>query len=401
MKKFLAFLLAGFSLTVHANIPEYKKPVILARANLTDGLNLPPMSFLNNTCPVINNRGDVAFKVMSSGEDSSQAVWFKGGVDENGKIIYNAPEMRFLTDPSLNDQGKMAFNLYDEGITDGVFTLDGMTSKVDQTITPENDDIAFYTYSQVLSDGKIYFRGTDQDNTRTFYQFDGKLKKVIAEGTSSYGQKSSYLFKPSLNDSGSMSFKRRLGDKGQWDESQGDEILLLKPNGSNFDSVVIAKDKDSDPQSAFKGFTNTTSLSASGLAAFTAYLDDGAKAVILYKDGALKNVATEKVDQISEIELFAPKVNDQGLVVFRAKNMEGKRGIYLADQTGVKRLIGEGDEVETDLGKGIILSNPNYPGFGGEVDMNDHGEIVFYCLIVGSKDNKEWGSAVFKISPQM
>ena len=99
------------------------------------------------------------------------------------------------------------------------------------------------------------------------------------------------------------------------------------------------------------------------------------------------------------IEIFSPKVNDQGQVLFRAKDELGKRGIYLADANGVKRIISEGDEVNTDLGMGKILSNPNYPGFGGEVDMNDHGEIVFNCLLVGAKDNKEWGSAIFKISP--
>lgn len=403
MKRSLSFIIVSLFLgvRVQASVSEYNKPTMLARANITDGFNLPSMSFLNNTSPIINNRGDVTFKVMSTGEDSAQGVWYKSGKEENGKIIYSAPDMRFVTDPNLNDQGKIAFNLYDEGITDGVFTLNGDTAAVEQTIIPENDDIAFYTYPQILTDGRIYFRGTDQENARTFYQYDGKLKKVIAEGVSAFGQKSSYLFKPSMNDNGAMSFKRRIGEKGEWDEFKGDEILLLKPNGSNYESVVVAKDKDSDPQSVFKGFANSTSLSKNGMVAFVAYLDDESKALILYKDGVSKNLVTEKVDQISEIEMFSPKVNEHGTVLFRAKDMLGARGIYLADNSGVKRIIGEGDEVETDLGPAKILSNPNYPGFGGEVDMNDHGEIVFYCLIVGAKDNKEWGSAVFKISPQM
>jgi hypothetical protein len=400
MKKTLALFLLSISVSAFSAIPEYAAPKILARANVTDGFNLPALSVLNSPSPVINNRGDVVFKLMAFSEDNIQGLWFKLGSEESGKMIYTAPDMRFVTEPNLNDKGMVAFNLYDEGVTDGIFTMNGETTEVNQVIKPENDDITYYTYPQMLTNGKIYFRGTDQDNARTFYQFDGSLKKIISEGVSAYGQKSSYLFKPSLNDSGAMSFKRRIGDEGQWEESNPDEILLLKPAGNSYESVVIAKDRDSDPKSLFRGFTNSTSISNNGMVAFIAFLDDNTKGLILYKDGVSKNIAREKSDGISEIELFSPKVNNDGMVVFRARDMEGKRGIYLADINGIKKLITEGDEVETDLGTAKILSNPNYPGFGGDVDMNDHGEIVFYCLVVGAKDNKEWGSAIYTLSPQ-
>ncbi len=399
--KTLALFLLAISSTSFAAIPEYKKPEILARADIKNGYNLPDMSFLSNTSPVINNRGDVSFKLMSFAGENNQGIWLKRGSDESGKIVYTAPDMRFLTDPSLNDAGKIAFNLYDEGVTDGVFVFDTDSGAVEHVLKPESDEIAYYTYSQVLTNGKIYFRGTDQENVRTFYQYDGSLRPIIAEGVSAFGQKSSYLFKPVMNDTGAMSFKRRIGEAGEWDESNGDEILLLKPTSSGgYESIVVARDRDMDPDSVFMGFTNSNSLSKNGMVAFTAVLQDNSKALILYRDGILRNLVIEKADDISEIELFSPKVNDQGQVLFRAKDLEGKRGLYVADISGMRRIIGEGDTVMTDLGEGKILSNPNFPGFGGEVDMNDHGEIVFYCLVVGSKDNKEWGSAVFKISPQ-
>lgn len=397
----LALFLLVFSAQSFAAIPQYNAPEILARADIKNGYNLPDMSFLSNTSPVINNRGDVSFKLMSFGNENSQGIWLKRGSDESGKIVYTAPDMRFLTDPSLNDAGKIAFNLYDEGVTDGVFVYDADSGEVDHALKPESDEIAYYTYSQVLTNGKIYFRGTSQENARTFYQFDGTLKPIIAEGVSAFGQKSSYLFKPFMNDTGAMSFKRRIGESGEWDESNGDEILLLKPTSAGgYESVVIARDRDMDPDSVFLGFTNSNSLSKSGMVAFTAILQDNSKALILYRDGILRNLVIEKADDISEIEMFSPKVNDQGQVLFRAKDQEGKRGLYLADVSGMKKIIGEGDTVMTDLGEGKILSNPNFPGFGGEVDMNDQGEIVFYCLVVSARDNKEWGSAVFKISPQ-
>lgn len=399
MKKTLGLMFLILSAPASANLPVYDAPLILARANIGEGFNLPEMSFISNTCPVINNRGDVSFKLMGFGGENSQGLWVKKGTEENGKIVYTAPEMRLISEPNLNEKGKIAFNQFDEGVTDGIFTIDADTSVVDQVLKPESEEITFYTYPQVLSNGKVYFRATDQENVRTYYKYDGSLKPIITEGALAYGQKSSYLFKPYLNDSGAMTFKRRIGETGEWDERNPDEILLLKPVGNSYESVIIAKDKDSDPDSKFLGFTNSSSISKSGMVAFTAILEDNSKAIILSKEGKLTNLVIEKNDGISEIELFAPKVNDQGMVVFRAKDMDGKRGIYITSIDGTKKLVGEGDEIMTDLGLATILSNPNFPGFGGDVDMNDHGEIVFYCLVMGAKNNQEWGSAVFKISP--
>lgn len=397
----LTTALALLSTLAYAAMPEYEAPELLARANIRDGHNLPPMSYLSNTSPVINNRGDVIFKLMAFDGENNQGLWLKLNEEKNGKIVYTAPEVRFITDPSINAHRKVVFNLYDEGITDGLFLLDGETLKVDQVLKPEGLGVAYFTYSQVLSNGKIYFRGTSEENERSFYEFDGNLKKIIAEGVDTYGQKSSYLFRPFLNDKGEMVFKRRLGENGEWDENKGDEILLLKPTAQNtFEPVVIAKDRDADPNSFYMSFANSVSLSTNGLIAFSAVLEDSHRALIMYKDGILRNLAIEKADDLSEIELFTPKINDKGLVAFRAKDLEGKRGLYVANTEGFKKIIGEGDEVMTDLGMAKILSNPNYPGFTGEIDMNDNGEIVFSCLLVSSKDDKEWGSAIMKISPK-
>jgi hypothetical protein len=402
MKTAFVFGLILFSTLTHAAMPDYKAPEILVRANLRDGYNLPPMSFISNPSPSINNRGDVALKIMGSNGETTQGLWLKLDEEENGKIVYFAPEERFMTEPQINNQSKIAFNLYDEGVTDGLFTFDGVSLKVDQVLKPEGQDLIYYTYPQIMNDGKIFFRGTNENNERTFFSYlNGNLQTIITEGIETYGQKSSYLFRLHLNEKGEMVFKRRLGESGQWDESNGDEILFLKPNAQNgFDSTVIARDRDADPTSFYLGFSNNVTVSKSGLATFTATLEDSHKTLVLYKEGILRNLAIEKADDLSEIEMFTPKVNDQGLVAFRAKDLQGKRGIFIASTFGIKKLIGEGDEIMTDLGMAKILSNPNFPGFSGEIDMNDNGDIVFTCILVGAADNKEWGTAVFKLSPK-
>lgn len=401
MRNLIFLVLLLCSGMAQALLPDYEAPELLARANIRDGFNLPPMSFLSNTSPVINNQGDVVFKLMAFDGENNQGLWLKLKEDQNGKIVFTAPDSRFITDPSINAQRKIVFNLYDEGITDGLFLLDGLSLKVDQVLKPEDKNISYYTYSQVLNDGKIYFRGTNEANERTFYSFDGSLKKIITEGVESYGEQSAYLFRPFLNQKGEMVFKRRLGLTGEWDEERGDEILLLKPNAQNtYDSVVIARDRDADPSSYYLSLSNSVTMSKNGLVAFTATMEDSHRALVLYKEGILRHLAIEKADELTEIELFTPKVNDQGLVAFRARDLEGKRGLFVASTEGIKKLIGEGDEVMTDLGMAKILSNPNYPGFSGEIDMNDNGEIVFSCLLVSAQDNKEWGTAILKLSPK-
>lgn len=391
-----------------AALPDYKAPEILARANIRDGYNLPPMSFLNNTSPIINDRGDVAFKLMAVEGENNQALWVKTAEEENGKIIYVAPDERFLTEPeAISESGKLAFNLYDEGVTDGLFLMDVKTQQVDQVLSPDNLPIQFYTYPQVKNNGRIYFRATDDVGDRIFYEFGGKeLTKILAEGVESSGIKSSYLFRPSVNDAGVVAFKSRMGERGQWDESNPDSILTLtqtadpkNPTLSSYKVTTIAKDKDTDSRSPFLGFGNTVSISKKGLISFTATSLESKKQIVLAREGALKPLATEGQNGISEIETFGSRVNDSGMVLFRAKDAEGKRGLYIATEEGVKRLIGEGDEIMTDVGPGKILYNPNYPGFGGDVHMNEQGDIVFYCLIVSHPDSKELGSAVFKLSP--
>jgi len=403
MKRYLLFFLLLFfpCLNSFSEVLSYKSPVLLARANISDGYQLPAMSFLSNTSPVINNSGDVSFKIMSIGGQDQQGLWVKNKAKPLGEIIYTAPESRLLSDPSLNNSGLITFNQYDEGVTDGVFTFDGIHQKLTQVINPENKNILYYTYSQTNSNGVTIFRGTSEDNLRSFYSYEKNLSLLIAEDDSTDSQKTSYLFKPSLNENGAISFKRRLGERGEWSESQGDEILLLRRVSGHYERVSIAQDKDLNQNSNFLSFYNSTSLSNNGKVAFSAMLLDSKKAIMLWENEALLTLAVEGQDDLGEIELFSPVVNDQGLVAFRAKNKEGLRGIYVASKSGVKKIISEGDEIETDQGPGKILSNPNFPGFGGEINMNDKGEIVFHCLITSMKDNRELGSAVYVVSPEL
>lgn len=404
MKKlFFTLLIAGIHFCAHAELPIYQEPELLARANLQDSYNLPNMSFLDNTSPVINNWGEVTFKVAAVEGVNRQGLWLKTRADLLGKIVYNAPDDRFITDPSINDDSKVGFNLFEEGVTDGLFILDGTTLEVEQVLKPTNIPLQYYTYPTIKNNGHIFFRGTSDSNDRGYYEYNGqKLNKLLSEGGDNLGLHSSYLFRPSINESSTIAFKARIGEKGQWDESNPDVILTLQTyldaKGISYKINPIARDKDSDPSSEFISFGNSLSISNAGSIAFSATLTDGKKALLLFQNNQLKVIAKEGENQISIIEAFAPKINSKGVVAFRAIDQHGLRGIYVADESTQARVVGEGDQIMTDVGLGKILSNPNFPAFGGEIDMNDRGDITFFTTLVNLDNSKELGSAVYKIS---
>lgn len=377
----------------------YDVPELLARANVNDGFNLPPMSYINNSTPVINDRGDVAFKVLSIESTQTQGVWGKLKSDTAGKIFVTAPDERFVTDPELNNKGDIVYSLFDEGITDGVFVFNLESLEETQLIDPSRYQIAYYTYPQILDNGTIYFRGTNEKNDRTVYKFqNNQLTSIFTEGQSVQSNSAklptSYLFRPSFNQKGAMAIKMRFGKRYDWGEDLVDAMVLV---GEDNKPVVKALDLDGDELSQFKGLSNTVSLNNLSQMAFIGFLADGKKGIYRANDLDVQRVAFEGDSQISEIEYFTPKIIDSGEIYFRAKDHEGKRGIYLYTNDVVVRLIGEDDVVETDLGQAKILWNKFYPGLSGDLDVNQNGDVVFHALLVNKEDGREIGAGIFQM----
>lgn len=380
----------AISSTSFALIPDYKAPEIMARANGPDSYKLPPMSFLNSTSPNINNNGDVSFKLMAVEGENTQALWV------NGKIVFRAPEGKVMTEPSMNDNGLIAVSVFEEASSDGIYVYDMNSDSVANVLPAQGTDLIAHSYLQVLSSGEIFFRGTHMGQDHSFYSLEKSLHMIFSEGEDTLGFQASYLFGPMVNNRRQMASKIRLGNKMDWDNTFPDQILLLNADGTH---RIVARDQKSDPQSPYVGFANSVSLSESGLVAFVGILKDGTKTLVVDDNGVQTRYATEGQDGVSELELFAPQVNSQGIAVFRATNLKGLRGIYLADGQQIRRVIGEGDQIPTDLGMGRILANPNFPGFGGNVRINERNEIVFYTIINSAVGPHEWGSGVYKMSP--
>ena len=381
---------------------SFEPAELLARSNVRDSFNLPALTYLSNVAPVINNQGEVAFKVVATGENAAQGIWIKAKEDTYGKVLITAPEELVITDPSLNDQGKLVYSLFDDMNSVGVFEYDIHQLTEKHVIEAKQTNLTYFTYPTITNETAIYFRGTNGNNDRAFYRFDKNLKSLVSEGVDIQGMSSSYLFRPSINHKGEMAFKMRMGKKGEWGENNPDVIALYRPTSGNLPSIsYIALDKDIDQNSKFLAFLNSVSLSNAGHIAYSAVTEDHRIAVMLFSpSGDTKQIALENENDVLNVETFSVKVNANGHVLFRGKDKDNKRALFFFDGTSLIKLLREGDELGTDLGMAKILDNQYYPGFSGEVDLNDNDQIVFGAVILSAKDSVEWGQGIYLLNPK-
>jgi hypothetical protein len=123
------------------------------------------------------------------------------------------------------------------------------------------------------------------------------------------------------------------------------------------------------------------------------------KTVVLKTRTQTYKVAREGEDDISEIETFRPLVNDQNVVVFRAKDRRGKRSIYAwsVDQ-GLKKIVGESDIVPSDIQTSRILDSDWGPGLAGSPWINNQNQIVFQAVLESKRGETRLGSAIYKVN---
>lgn len=384
--------------TISSTLPDYKSE-ILARTNGSSTYNLPAYSRVNGTSPSINEVGEVAFAVTHDGQS---AVWLKAHKDMDGQIIYYAPKEKMVSDVKVLDRGDVIFSQFNETSTDGIFSYNPLTKSVDNIFSAKN--MRALNYPQATGDSSYVFRSTDLDNNRSYFEYRAEKLSEIVNEDSAY----SYLFGPSVNEVSQWVFKARVGEKYNYSEEAPDHIVLLTPHFTalgekTYQKKILAEDSDSDVLSPYKSFDNSPTVTNTGFVVFTAQLKNKMRTIIAVKDGIHYVVAREGENDISQIELFSSQINDNGFVVFRAKDSQGLRGIYLANPftsiPKIKRLLGEGDLIMTDQGMGAILRRDKFPGFGGNVDINNNNEIVV-SIVLATEDQK-WifGTAIYKLHP--
>lgn len=374
---------------------------MVARSHITDGYELPAMSFLSNTYPQINNLGDIAFKVMAVDGTGAQGIWFKPA-NQHGKFIHVEKEGYYLTEPYINEKSQVVFSNTNEISSDGIYLYDLATDKKNLVYDAKKTNFAYTSNPIVVSDGSIYFRGTTKDGERALHSQDANAKNsletFLTEGIENFSLPVSYVFHPSVNESNLIVVKVRLGAMGEIGNQQPDSFLLIKKIDGKYKILDRVTDVKGDPTSPFKIFGNGVKAASDGTICFFAFLLDGkTKVVVVHKNGKSEIIATAGQDGITDIESFTPVTNKNGMTVFRALDRKGLSSLYVHYKGKLQRYIGEGDSVQTDLGVHNVLHADGHTGLHGAPAINDNNEFVFSTTLEHFKTGDEIGNAVFKI----
>jgi hypothetical protein len=368
---------------LHAEVPNYGTYQLQARGNIVDGYNLPPGSSFNSGTPALNDAAQVTFRLLVVGGTGNAGLWH--GRDGQGTVVYHAPADRLLTDPSINESGDTVFEQNYDFQSEGVFLYDA-ESGASQVAVPVGGPFGIdgFASPQINNAGEIGFRA-DLGAVQAFIRDDaGTQTQYVVEGGPI-----AFLFVPRFNGASQFAAKVRLGSTS---ESSPDEIRRYEAGGT---FTTIASDDDADPESPYVGIQNGVGMSDNGWVAFVANLASGS-GVFLSDGVTTRTIATSADPEVSSIDFFAPAVNDEGLVAFRAFDESGLRAIFVGDGTTLRRVVTEHDLVPTDRGEGRIDQHDSSPVFGGSVDINARGEVVFAASLTPAGNNQiEWGSGIF------
>lgn len=382
---------AASGATSHGQVPSYADFELQARSNLcvNEGptvFNLPCDHFFTSGTVTLNDAGQAAIRLVVMGSSDSQGIWF--GASGDGDIAYTSPAGAFVSDTVMNNDGYAVFP-QSFSAQNGVYFYDSVSDTSGfRTNAPLGASV--WGSPQVNDSLDIGYRAGFGGGGQAFFSIDTSNSGAIhatnqsADGTSPY----TFLFTPSFNNLRQIAGKVRLPGGGS-----PDQIRIFDADGS---SVLIVETSALDPNSPYSGFDNSVSLTDTGYVAFTATRVAGGRGVYLSNGSDTIEIATTDDADINSIEFFSPSANNNGLVAFRARDGQNRYAIFVGDGEELVRVIGQFDEVPTDLGPGQIAQHDSSPTFGGGVAINDHGDIAFNATLTPIDDTQiEWGSGVY------
>lgn len=388
----------------HADIPEYTQTELQARSNLLvndNGWNVPPGTSFNSISPAINDAQTVTFTaglvpIDNDTTHNGAGLWY--GAHAHGSFVKihdpgTDPDVTMIISdtPSINASGQVAYYTSLDGGTYQLWKYDPASS-ASTTVSLLPISPSSIASPDITDAGLIGFRGhmglgygliSAGAGNATLYAYDTNV-----DANSNYA----YLYSPATDNDG------RIASKVSTSDYSHNDIRVFNADGS---STLVVADKATDTASPFASFDNGLDINAADSIAVVVKLADGnVRAIQRFDaDGAGGFTATEiarvGVGPITELPSFSPAINASGLVAFRAKDANGD-AIYVGDGISLKRIAGNGDVVQTDLGTAQLGQHDTSPVFSGKPAINAHGDVAFVSGVYPQGDNQtEWGSGVF------
>ncbi|MBL8746518.1 MAG: hypothetical protein JNK58_09205 [Phycisphaerae bacterium] len=392
-----AVSLTWSALPAFATLPTSYTYQLQVRSNFAQNpggaFNIPGSWFFNsNDAPGLNDQDQVSTRITVTSGDF-HALWFGGG--GTGAVVHQGPLGSFFSATSLNNSGEVVFE-QSLSAANGVYRYRSATG-ITSLFTNRPLGASGWGTPQINNLSQTGFRASFSGSGTAFVSSTGEafppihVAEVGVDSLSPY----SFLFTPSFNNNRQIASSARLGGPGQTGSSQPDEVRIFNADGS---SVLIAQDRNANPASNYRSFDNSVDLNDLGWVAFTATLEvpSGARGVFISNGTQTITIARTDGGIVSNIEFFAPAINNSNLVAFRAFDAGGLRAVWVGDGTGLVRVATEHDILPTDQGPGRIDQNDASPVFGGGPSINSAGNVAFNAALTPPGNNQvEWGTGLF------
>ncbi len=392
------------TLALGQELPEYLTPVIYGRTGVTS-FNMPNGSSIASPTISVDDDRNVALDINFVGNTGNAGLFFatnnSGTVD--GDVVFNASDI-IAGDPSQNGNRQAIFSV---GIDDDLFVYDDQLSMTFPLNLPLG---ATGTSSLTLDDsqrigGRIRF-GFDGDAYGTFPATDSGFPSLVVYAVDSGLDASSpflFLFSPDMsreNDQNTPKIAAKVSTVAGVDF---EEIRIFEASGN---STLVAVETELDPQSPFSEFvTNSISISDNGnKVAFQA--NDTAEVSGIYVFDTITQttilIADTNHPLVNSIDFFPPDVNDDGVVVFRGDDQASLSSVFVGNGMELIRLAGEGDTIQTDIGKRQLGRRDGSFSQSGAPRINNRNDVgmIFQYFDVVNKNSVADGSLIMVVPAQ-
>ncbi len=378
-----------------AALPDYVGFQLQARGGASVApaqFNLSAGASIDNASVDLSDAGVMTARVRvptgQPGDVSNRHVFV--GQNGAGFNVSEGPVGSSISAPRVAADGKVWFAANIPGALAGVYRYDPATLATVR-VTGLPSGAMSYASARGNSAGQVGYLA-EFASGKAWVSFAGAVAEIHLEDRSRDPASAySLLLPPSFDETRLMAGKVVLF-------SGGHEQIVAKDNRIG-DPVILAQTIGQVPTSPFVAFDDEVAMSPNGgRVAFVADLVGGARGVFRSDSpGNIVEIARSGDPGLSAIEFVAPAVNDDGLVAFRGVDGSGKESIFVADDTDLRRVIGRGDAVATDLGPGRIdQANINDVALLGGVAINGGGDIAFAAALTPVANNQiEWGNGVY------
>jgi hypothetical protein len=383
----LPMLLAAATL----DVPLYPTIQIQARTNLIvndNGFNLPPGASFNSVTVDMNDAAQVTFEVQVVPGRDGESVWF--GANGTGSLRCDA-ENDFdatISDSRVNSAGVVAWS-QSGGTLPGIYTCDPV-SGVETRLTAGPLGASTWGSPDINDAGQIGYRAGFGGGQAWVSFSSGTFAVHATEQSIDVGSPYNFLYTPSFDGLRRIAGKVRVAAATPVPEHH--EIRIFTSDGN---SSLVAIDQAGSGTSIYPAFDNSVGVNDAGQVAFVARLAGGV-GVVVRSDGTNSvEIARDEAGSLDNIESFAPVINAAGLVAFR-RITNGVQAIFVGDGQTLRRVVGEGDIIPSDLGPAQIGQNDTSAVFGGGLAINADGDVAFTAALHPPGNNPvEWGTGVY------